>query len=248
MCPKRRRSFHRSPILRTKLWDAKMSGDIYATQLPVVKKLALDKVANYQVIQENLISIVKDIVNKYGVEYAKTQEYMWYAEKLWKFTQTYKGNALQNQSDALYLWYLARGLNDAILRSIALALGIKLNSLEYILESTMVPALVKIVKKDTLLANGTEQTLLEYSGIVSSISGYIDLSNMTSEDTVIIKMYVKIKEDGEWRLYRSETFIGEQIEKALYIMPRLSGLMMKVTLQQTTGVYKSYDYLFVKGM
>ena len=107
--------------------------------------------------------------------------------------------------------------------------------------------LLRILRKGTLVADGSEQTLIEYSGAVALISGYVDLSNMTDGDEVAITSYVKIKEDGDYIVYRREVFTGKQPEPALYILPRPAGLAYKVTLQQTAGVYKSFDYLFIKG-
>jgi hypothetical protein len=229
------------------MWDKKMSGEIYATLLPPLKKLAMPKVAGYQSIHENLISTVKNALSNFPSEIPILQEYMWYAEKLWKFTQHYGDKALQNEADALYLWYLARGRNELALRFVAKALGISISPLEEIMDKILSPILLKIIAKNTILADGTEQTLLEYSGAISLISGYIDLSNMVEGDEVTITSYVKIKEGGDYVRYRSENFTGKQPEPALYLLPRLVGIASKVTLKQTSGSYKNFDYLFVKG-
>ena len=106
---------------------------------------------------------------------------------------------------------------------------------------------LNIIKMDTITADGSEQVLLEYAGKISTISGYIDLSNMEAGDTVIIRSYVKIKEGGNYVLYYPATFEGKQVEPALYVLPRVSGFAFKITLQQTAGSYKIFDYLFVKG-
>jgi hypothetical protein len=230
------------------MWDAKMKGDIYKTQLEAVKPHALPRVASYQATHELLISTVKQILSRLNSEPHLLQEYMWYAEKMWKLTQQYSSNALQREADALYLWYLARGRSDITLRMVAQALGIKISPLEYIAEKTLTPLLISIVGKGTIIADGSEQTLIEYAGRIAQISGYVDLSNMDVGDVVAIRCYVKIREDSDYRLYHSETFEGKQPEPALYMLPRLSGFTLKTTLQQTAGAYKSYDYLFVKGV
>jgi hypothetical protein len=248
MPPRRRRTLDRNPINRIQMWDAKMKGDIYAIQLTATKPLALPKVASYQTTHEQLISIVKQALSNYPSEIPILQEYMWFAEKIWKLSQTYTSKALQIEADALYLWYLARGRKDLALRTVAKGLNINISSLEDIVERVLTPALISIIKKDTIIADGTEQVLLEYFGRISTVSGYVDLSNMVDEDTVVIRAYVKIKEDGEYKLYQKDTYYGTQTAPALYVMPRLSGFAFKITLQQTTGAYKNYDYLFVKGV
>jgi len=65
---------------------------------------------------------------------------------------------------------------------------------------------------------------------------------------IIIRSYVKLGPDRDYVLYDSETFTGMQAEPALHLLPRLSGYAMKITIEQTEGTYKSFDYLFVKGI
>jgi len=246
MPARRRRTASRSPSQRFRMWDAKVKGDVYATQLKAVKPIVLDRVATYQATHEYLISMVRNIVGQSGDEGALIHEYLWYAQKLWKFAHTYKSKALQLQSDALFLWYLARGRNEVILRTVALALGIKISSTENIIERIWVPILLQEIGKGTLIADGTEQTLLEYVGM-AMIQGYIDLQNMTEGDTVRIRAYVKIIEDGDYKLYEEEVYSGAQPQPALYFVPKLSGYAFKATLEQIAGVYKSFDYVFVRG-
>jgi len=248
MPARRRRSLSRSSVERAELWDKKMSGDVYATLLPDLKKNAMGKVISYQATHEYLISIVKSVLSKFGVEAFLLQQYMWYAEKLWRLTQEYKSDALQKEADALYLWHLARGGNDLALRGVAKALGINISTIEDIVEKTLSPIILKIIGQGTITTNGTEQVVIEYTGSISSISGYIDLSNMVDGDSITINAYVKIKETGDYVLYRPETYSNKQTEPALYVMPRLSGYAFKVTIQQTQGSYKNFDYLFVKGV
>jgi len=97
----------------------------------------------------------------------------------------------------------------------------------------------------TLIANGTEQTLIEYLG-VARISGYMDLQNMESGDTIIIRYYVKFSENGEWKKYNEEQFSGVQSYPVLYFVPRESYMGIKITLQQTEGIFKSFEYNFLK--
>lgn len=229
------------------MWNAKMRGDTYATQLSATKPIALPKVANYMVTHEYLISLVRNVSGQLGIEGSKIQEYMWYAQKMEKLVRTYRGAALQSQADSLYLWYLARGMNDVMLRSIAQALGIKISSPEVILDKVLSPLLLKVIGEGSITADGSEQILIEYYGL-AVISGYIDLSAMDEEDEVIIRAYVKMEREGEFKLYRPETFIGKQTEPALYVMPRLTGYGFKVTLQQTKGSYKTFGYIFVRGV
>jgi hypothetical protein len=244
---KRRRGMDRSPINRLEMWNRKMDPSIYATYLEKTKPLALPKVASYQITHEYIISTVKSALQSYPSEIPIMQEYMWYAEKMWKISQKYKSTALQNEADALFLYYLARGRLENALRTIALAFNIKISSSDIIFERIGVPSLLSIIGKGTVLTDGTEQTILTYVG-TAIIQGYIDLSNMQSGDEVTIRVYVKIKETGDFVLYAPETYRDEQPAPAIYMTPKLSGYAFKVTIQQTQGTYKNFDYLFTKSL
>lgn len=244
---RRRATLTRSPILRATMWDKKVDGQTYAAQLAASKPLALPRVAEYQVEHEHLISIVKGILEKFALT-PQTHEYMWYASKLYGLLRKYSGQALKKEVDAVFLYYLAKGMDEMALRLIARALGIKVSTIEDISEKVLSPILLRVITSGTLIADGTEQTLLEYTGNVAMISGYIDLSNMRFGDEVSISIYVKLRPDGEYRLYRKEEFIGAQEEPAIYMLPRLSGVGIKVTLQQTSGTYRGFDYYFAKGV
>jgi len=248
MPARRRRSAVRSAVQRLQMWDKKMSGEVYATLLPKLKEISIGRVAGYQVEHENLISVVKQVLSGFGFEASVLQEYMWFAEKLWKFKNEYSSEALQRQVDALYLWYLARGRSDLALRAVAKALGLNVSDLEDIVGKVMAPLLVSVLSKGVVTADGSEQTLIEYTGRIAAISGYIDLSSMVDGDTVVVRLYVRLVEEGDYVLYHVETFMNKQFEPALYVMPRATGFGYKVTLQQTSGDYKSFSYLFVKGV
>jgi len=255
MPAKRRRTLFRNPSLRARMWEAKTNPEVYSANFTKVKELAINKVMQYQTTHENLISMVKSIVAKFGCEGAKVHEYVWFAQKLWKLTQTYSLKALQKEADALYLFYRLKGDEDVILRGIAQSLGIKISSIEDILKNIAVevgvPSMLEIIARGTVVTDGSEQVILEYVGNISMIQGWIDLSNLEfgigESDTVIIREYVKINPDGDYVLHASSTYSGAQEDPALYIMPRLSGYALKITIQQVSGTLKSFDYLFTKG-
>jgi hypothetical protein len=244
--PARRRAGHpRTASKRLAMWDAKMDGDVYAQTLSKVKPLAREGEVAYQAEFDRLLNIVKRALED-TPEYSSVQAYMWYAEKLWSLTQRFSGPALQKEADALYLWHLARGRDDLALRAIARALGVEISPLEDIIDTVLAPKLMKIIAQGTVKTDGSEQALVEYIGL-ATVSGYIDLSSMEEGDEVVIRVYTKIKPDGEWKLYDEGRFYGKQTYPALHILPRVTGYAYKVTLQQTGGSYKSFDYLFVKG-
>jgi hypothetical protein len=97
----------------------------------------------------------------------------------------------------------------------------------------------------TIFADGTEQTIVEYVK-VGRVIGYIDLSNMTTGDTIVIRQYMKLKTGGEYKKYAEETYSGTQSIPIIYITPKETDYGVKITIQQTAGTYKSFDYNFLK--
>jgi hypothetical protein len=106
------------------------------------------------------------------------------------------------------------------------------------------PARVIPLKRGTLVADGTEQTLLEFVG-VGIVSGYVDLQNMKEGDVVVIRQYIKVKDDDSYKKYAEETYTGVQESSIIYITPKVVDVAMKITLQQTVGTYKFFGYNFI---
>ena len=96
---------------------------------------------------------------------------------------------------------------------------------------------------ETLVADGTEQDVTELVGL-STFEGWIDLSNMQAGDAVVIKEYVKLKSNGTYRLYDSAEYSGVQAKPGLYVVKLPAKYGIKVTLEQTAGVNRDYDYNF----
>jgi hypothetical protein len=104
---------------------------------------------------------------------------------------------------------------------------------------------LKPIGSGSLFADGTEQTLLEFNGI-ARITGYVDLSNMTIGDTIIIRQYMKLTSKSNYKKYAEQTLTGVQPEPVLYITPKETDVAILITLQQTTGVFKEFPYNFME--
>jgi len=97
----------------------------------------------------------------------------------------------------------------------------------------------------TLTADGTEQTVIEVTTI-GTLEGYIDLANMQAGDSVTIRLYVRLKSGGAYRLYDSATYTDAQTKPALHIVKLPTRYGIRVTLEQTAGVNRDYDYNFFR--
>jgi hypothetical protein len=104
---------------------------------------------------------------------------------------------------------------------------------------------MKPLRSGNLLADGTEQTLLEFQG-VAKIVGYVDLSNMTVGDTVTIRQYMKLTPEASYKKYAEQTLTGVQPEPLLYITPKETDVAILITLQQTAGTFKRYPHNFME--
>lgn len=91
-------------------------------------------------------------------------------------------------------------------------------------------------------SNGSEQTVIEYMGI-GSFSGYLDLSKMEAGDTVVIKQYMKV--NGDYILYAPDTYLDLQAVPLLYFPSKNVDEALKITLQQTSGLYRSFHNNFM---
>lgn len=88
---------------------------------------------------------------------------------------------------------------------------------------------------------GTEHTLFS-STASRRYDGWIDLANMASGDTTEIRVYVKIKSGGSFRQHAVSSFVNAQTDTALYIIPFPSDVEYKLTLKQTAGTGRNYDW------
>lgn len=94
----------------------------------------------------------------------------------------------------------------------------------------------------TLVADGTEQTVKEILATVNKLHAFIDFTAMQAGDTVVARQYMKIKAAGAFIKYAEETYTGVQSLPMLYIQTKPAKDGIRVTLQQTAGTNRSYDW------
>jgi len=97
----------------------------------------------------------------------------------------------------------------------------------------------------TLKADGTEQTVIEVT-MLGTLEGWIDLANMQAGDSVTIRLYVRLKSGGTYRLYDSAIYTDAQSKPALHIVKLPTRYGIRVTLEQTAGVNRDYDHNFFR--
>jgi hypothetical protein len=87
----------------------------------------------------------------------------------------------------------------------------------------------------------TEHTLTTQTGN-KFYTGYVDLTNMVTGDTTVIKVSVIAKTAGSHILYWSGSYTGAQANSLVYIPPLPSDISYKITLTQSAGTGRTYDW------
>jgi hypothetical protein len=88
---------------------------------------------------------------------------------------------------------------------------------------------------------GTEHTL--YNPTTNKwFSGYVDLTNMQAADTVELRIYVISKTAGSYILYYMSSYSAVQTYPLIYFAPLPSDIGYKLTLKQTAGTGRAYDW------
>lgn len=107
-------------------------------------------------------------------------------------------------------------------------------------------------KKDlsgTLTADGNEQTIREIIGPVTKLKAYIDMTNMTASNVTVVSVYAKIKSGGTYRKHAALSYSGVQDPALIFVrdLPA-SQYGLKLTLQQTAGTNRAFDWItFTEG-
>lgn len=101
------------------------------------------------------------------------------------------------------------------------------------------------VDEDTITADGTEQTVADVSekGIYEAV---IDLTNMAIGDVLVVRMYIKVLSGGAYVQNGLEVLEGAQTVPSIYALRRTVINGFKLTIQQTAGVNRDYDYCVTK--
>lgn len=224
MAKKRRRSLVSSPTQRFRMWDAKVEPESYREYLTSVKDFAREKMMAYQADYQNVLNIVKSIVNKYGIETHLIQEYMWYALKLYKLVNTYRDKALQDEADAWFLYYLVRGRVEQLLREIAMSFGINISSTKDILKRVGVSALTPFTyayTSDQVVVTNTSKELKAEARttkeFLDPVNVKVSYNNPSGSGASLFIELSLLYSDGSESVFRSFS-VGEGVSDVFSIL------------------------------
>ncbi len=98
------------------------------------------------------------------------------------------------------------------------------------------------IKKGNIVADGSEQTVLE-TELIGRVSGYLDLAEMEAGDVITIRQYLTV--DGTYRKYHTESYSGVQADPMVYMTPKEVASKLKLTLEQTAGTFRGFPHDFI---
>lgn len=97
----------------------------------------------------------------------------------------------------------------------------------------------------TITTDGTEQDVYinnAPAGVFKPLKVMIDLTPMTATETVVVKIYYRIKSGGGLILKDEETFTGVQDPALINVELEPNRFGVQVTIQRTAGDDKDYDW------
>ena len=97
----------------------------------------------------------------------------------------------------------------------------------------------------TLTADGSEQQIVELVA-VGKLVGWVSFKNMQAGDIVTIRHYVKLLNVGSYEMYDEIAWNDVQPDPLLYIHSREGQYGVKITLKQSSGAYRDFDYAFFR--
>ena len=90
---------------------------------------------------------------------------------------------------------------------------------------------------------GVEQIVFESTKHKAYVEGYIDLTNMAAGDTIVVRQYMKLSSISAYVCYGEQSLSDAQAPiNLLWIVPKPNQSGVKVTVQQTAGVMRTFSY------
>jgi hypothetical protein len=97
----------------------------------------------------------------------------------------------------------------------------------------------------TLTADGMEQTIATLDpGAPGFVFWYVDLSNLSTDDEVVIREKVDVDGDGNYELFTEATYADTQDEPVVSQSANLlvlSGVPVRISLEHVEGTHRDYS-------
>lgn len=91
-----------------------------------------------------------------------------------------------------------------------------------------------------------EETVVEFSSSKPFfVQGYISLKELAGGDSVTIREYIDIDNDGVYERYITRTYSDAQPDDLVRFHQKLAKYKYKVTIEQTAGTIRNFPYYFI---
>jgi hypothetical protein len=186
---------------------------------------------------------VKQTLRNDNISSTQLLAYFYVAESAQLLVRKYKAGTLTLEASLLRFKWLQQGLELDLLDKVLFVAGVDVNKL--MMWNVGAPILPQPLGSGVLNADGSEQLVAEITGL-NRIMGYVNLINLQAGDSVILKQYVKLLFLGSYSKYDEQPYSDVQPDPVIYIRSKESQFGVKITLQQTGGVNRSFEYDFFK--
>ena len=100
---------------------------------------------------------------------------------------------------------------------------------------------------ELMTSPGTEVSILAYTPRTPMMmGGYIDLANMLAEDTIEIKIQLKLSKEAKWRTFHREEYVGHQKDPLLFFRDIFILDGIKITLNHKQGSPRKIQHAWYK--
>lgn len=121
------------------------------------------------------------------------------------------------------------------------------NYVERYVRETLKGAYLITEPVDLVTKPGDPHVLLNYTPKTPSlVGGYVDLSGLQAEDTIELKVEVRLAKSWKWRKYFAADFSGYQKEPLYFFRDIFVPDGIKVSLTQKSGVGKHIYFVWYK--
>ena len=97
------------------------------------------------------------------------------------------------------------------------------------------------IQSGSITTDGSEQTIGSAVTDDAAFTGYLDMTNSTSGETIVIKIKVRISGTSDIVMIK-DTFVGAQTEPLYHFPPITSSENFTWTVEKTGGTNRAYTY------
>jgi hypothetical protein len=234
---------------RSEKWALKTSPDLLFPKLEALHEASSAEIKETYDAIDSMYARVAPILDKYGIVGSARLMYRCFMEECYRITRNFTDKTRDIEATAVYFKYLLYGAEETVLNEICRLFDIiPMGGIDYIAER-IASELKGIPIEGTIVADGSEQTILESSETETHyFAGYVDLSELAAGEQVIMKEYVSLVLPVDYKSYHDETYTGVLSNPVLFIYTRPARCGLKLTMKQISGTHRNFKFQLFRGV